>query len=64
MLQDKLISFALGGEEWVLWLLIALSVLCVGIAIERMIFSAVNRTAQSGLEPVLTSPWICRVAWA
>lgn len=55
MLQDKLISFALGGEEWVLWLLIALSVLCVGIAIERMIFSAVNRTAQSGLEPVLTS---------
>ena len=32
MLQEKLITFALGGEDWVLWILISLSVLCIGIA--------------------------------
>ena len=33
MLQEKLLSFALVGEVYVLYLLIALSVLCLGIAV-------------------------------
>lgn len=53
MLQDRLMSFAMVGEEWVLWLLILLSVLCVGVAIERGIFAAMNRSSASALEPVL-----------
>lgn len=55
MLQEKLISFAMVGEDWVLWLLIALSVLCLGIAVERAIFGTVNRTSRGLLEPVLAS---------
>lgn len=55
MLQQKLISFAMVGEEWVLWLLVVLSVLCVGIAIERAIFGSVNRSSASALEPVLNA---------
>jgi len=55
MLQQKLISFAMVGEEWVLWLLVVLSVVCVGIAIERAIFGAVNRSSSSALEPVLNA---------
>lgn len=53
MLQQKLISFALVGEEWVLWLLILLSVLCVGIAIERVIFGTFNRSPSGELERIL-----------
>lgn len=53
MLQNKLISFALVGEEWVLWLLILLSVLCVGIAIERVIFGSFNRSPGGELERIL-----------
>ncbi len=29
MLEEALLSFALGGAEWVLWLLNALSVACL-----------------------------------
>lgn len=54
MLQDKLLSFALVGEVYVLYLLMALSVLCVGIAVERVIFGAMNRTSSALLEPILT----------
>lgn len=50
MLQHKLMSLALGGGEWVLWVLVALSVLCLGIAVERAIFGAINRSPQDALE--------------
>ena len=50
MLQQKLMTLALVGGEWVLWVLVALSVLCLGIAVERAIFGAVNRTPQGALE--------------
>ncbi len=53
MLQDKLISFAMVGEEAVLWLLVALSVLCLGIAVERAIFATVNHSPSSALDRVL-----------
>ncbi len=53
MLQNKLISFAMVGEEWVLWLLIGLSVLCLAVAVERAIFSSLNRSPAATLNPVL-----------
>ncbi len=37
-LEQKMLDFALLGAGWVMWLLVALSVLCVGVAIERAIF--------------------------
>ena len=53
MLQEKLLSFALVGEVYVLYLLIALSVLCLGIAVERLVFGAMNHTSAARLEPIL-----------
>ena len=38
MLTEYLLEFALLGAEWVLWLLIALSIGCVAIMIERTVF--------------------------
>ena len=38
MLQNKLLGFTNLGAEWVLWLLIALSIASVGVMIERFAF--------------------------
>lgn len=35
MLQEGMLSFALLGAEWVLWLLVLLSVACIALSIER-----------------------------
>ncbi len=43
MLTQLLQGFTLLGEEWVLWLLIALSVCSVAISIERLAFFLTNR---------------------
>jgi len=37
-LTEKFLSFALLGAEWVMWLLIVLSVLSVAVMVERVIF--------------------------
>src|SRR6266404_3222851 len=37
-LTERILSFTLLGSEWVLWLLIALSVLSVAVMVERAIF--------------------------
>lgn len=50
MLEEKMLQFALGGAEWVLWLLVGLSVLCVAIAIERLIYFALNSTPRGPYE--------------
>jgi len=55
LLGQKLLSFALLGAEWVLWLLVGLSVVCVAIAIERAIFASLNRTAKAPLEKALAA---------
>ena len=55
MLGQKLLSFALLGAEWVLWLLVGLSVLCVAVAIERAIFGSLNRTEKAPLEKALAA---------
>lgn len=38
MLEQGMLSFALLGTEWVLWLLVALSLGCIAISIERAVF--------------------------
>jgi len=53
VLEEKFLTFALMGVEWVLWLLVLLSVLCLAIAIERAVFGALNRTPKTVLEPAL-----------
>lgn len=53
MLQEKMLQFALGGAEWVLWLLVVLSVVCVAIAIERGLYLTLNRTPAGAFEAAL-----------
>ena len=53
MLEDKMFAFAMLGSEWVLWLLVALSAICITIAVERVIFVSQNRTSMSSLQPIL-----------
>src|SRR5690349_10447321 len=43
MLERTMVGFALLGAEWVLYLLVLLSVISVGIMIERSIFYAQRR---------------------
>jgi biopolymer transport protein ExbB len=53
VLEEKMLDFALLGAGWVLWLLVILSVLCVGIAVERGIYLALNTAPSSKFEQVL-----------
>jgi biopolymer transport protein ExbB len=53
MLEESLLSFALGGAEWVLWLLVALSVACFAVSIERAIGAAINHTPATPLHEAL-----------
>ena len=45
MLSQKLLSFTLMGAEWVLWLLVALSVISVALMLERFFFFLTHRLA-------------------
>jgi biopolymer transport protein ExbB len=51
-LTEKLLQFTLGGAEWVLWLLIVLSVFSVYVMLERFLFF---RTV-SGVDAALRRP--------
>lgn len=53
MLEQKMLSFALMGAGWVMWLLVALSVICLAIAVERGIYLLLNRTRTDGLQSTL-----------
>ena len=53
MLQDGMMAFALLGAEWVLWLLVGMSVLCIGIAIERTLYLSRDGTNRRKLQPAL-----------
>lgn len=55
MLEEQLNHFAAMGAGWVLWLLVGLSVLCVAVAIERLIVLAVGRTPEGPLMDALQS---------
>lgn len=54
MLEERLLSFALSGAEWVLYLLVALSVACAAVTLERLIFIFINRTPKNKLRSVLS----------
>ena len=45
MLLNLLQGFTLLGEEWVLWILIVLSVISVAVMIERLVFFLTNRVS-------------------
>jgi biopolymer transport protein ExbB len=53
MLEQQMTNFALLGAEWVLWVLVALSVLCVAVAIERLIYSSMNATPAGPFQAAL-----------
>ena len=53
MLEESLLTFALGGAEWVLWLLVALSVACLAVSIERAIGAIVHHTPAAPLHDAL-----------
>lgn len=53
MLQQGLMSFALLGAEWVLWALVGLSVGCVAIAIERVVYLARDATDRTALQSAI-----------
>jgi len=54
MLAEKMFAFALMGSEWVLWLLVIMSAMCVAIAIERMLFLRQQNTPIGILHEALT----------
>jgi biopolymer transport protein ExbB len=55
VLQERLLDFALLGVEWVLWLLIILSIACLGVAIERVIAGRLSRAPADVFEPLLAA---------
>lgn len=50
MLQRAMLNFALNGAEWVLWLLVGLSLLCVFIGIERVFYLATQSAPRGPFE--------------
>ncbi len=54
-LEQKMLDFALLGAGWVMWLLVALSVLCVGVAIERAIFLMRNTSPSDKLQAAINA---------
>lgn len=54
MIEEKMFAFALMGSEWVLWILIALSAVCLTVAVERVLFFTKNSTPLPALQNTLT----------
>jgi len=52
-LEERMNAFALLGAEWVMWLLVGLSVICVALAVERAIYLVLNWTSASGLQAAI-----------
>lgn len=53
MLEDGMLSFALLGAGWVLWLLVGLSVLCVAVSIERAVYLVRDGTSTAVLSKAI-----------
>lgn len=54
MLEEGMLSFALLGAGWVLWLLVGLSVLSVAVTVERLLYFLRDRTDSTALSQALT----------
>lgn len=50
MLEEMMLAFALRGAGWVLWLLVALSVLCIAVSLERLVYLLRDSTPRAGLQ--------------
>lgn len=55
MLQDGMLAFALLGAEWVLWLLVALSVGVVALSLERAVYLARDATDRARLSTAVNA---------
>ena len=53
MLTQRILAFSLVGGEWVLWLLVALSVVSIAVLFDRILFFRRTRESLSELEPRL-----------
>lgn len=54
MLEEAMMSFALLGAGWVLWLLVALSVLCVAVSFERAFYLLRDGSQRAALSAAVT----------
>jgi biopolymer transport protein ExbB len=52
-LTERFMSFTLLGAEWVLWLLLILSVISIGVMIERGLFFLLNRVESAKIIDIL-----------
>ena len=52
-LEQRLLDFSLLGAAWVLWVLVALSILCIAVAVERATYFRLNRTDDNSLEQAM-----------
>jgi biopolymer transport protein ExbB len=52
-LEQRLLDFSLLGASWVLWLLVALSALCIAVAVERAVYFRLNKTNDSAMESAM-----------
>ncbi len=55
MLEEQMLAFALLGAEWVLWLLVVLSVVVLAVSVERLIYSVLNRSPAGDFQSALGS---------
>jgi len=55
MLSERLLQFSVLGVEWVLWLLIGLSVISLGVVVDRLMLFWRTRERLDRLEPELMS---------
>jgi biopolymer transport protein ExbB len=55
VLEDGMMAFALLGAEWVLWLLVGLSVISVAITVERLWYLGRDASSRAGLADALTA---------
>lgn len=53
MLEQGMLSFALLGAGWVLWLLVLLSVGCIAISLERVYYLVSDGTSRTGLQTAI-----------
>lgn len=55
MLSQRLLEFSLLGAEWVLWVIVALSVISLWLIGDRLVFYARTRERLEQIEPQLTA---------
>ena len=54
MLSEKLLEFSLVGAEWVLWLLLILSIFSVAVMLDRFLLFRRTNVRLEDMEPTFT----------